>query len=152
MMEGNQNQEVKLETEKVETPNQQTPPVIAEVPEESVAIPQKSVVLFPTVILLIIVSVFAGSLLYQNKQLKDQLKINSFEDCAKAKNSLIQESYPPVCVTKDGRRFTQNVMPEETKTPVPIIVPENSSENEEENVSTQTSSLKQTPQNKETNP
>jgi hypothetical protein len=150
-MEENQNQKPKVETINVQTQNQPTPQVVAEVPEESVAIPQKSIVLFPTAILLVVVSVFAGSLLYQNRQLKNLLKINSFDECTKA-NGVIQESYPPVCVTKDGRRFTQEVPPEETKTPVPIIVPENSPKNEEENISTQTSSLKQTPQNKETNP
>ncbi|HUS26437.1 MAG TPA: hypothetical protein VMY99_03755 [Nevskiaceae bacterium] len=34
--------------------------------------------------------------------------INSYDACAKAGNE-IQESYPPVCVTKDGRRFVQPV-------------------------------------------
>lgn len=99
---------------------QKPPPLISEVPEESQSIPQKSIVLFPTVILLIISSVFAGSLLYQNIQLKKALKINSFEDCAKEKG-VIQESYPRVCITKDGRRFEEKI--KETPIPSPTILP-----------------------------
>ncbi len=38
-------------------------------------------------------------------------QISGYEDCIQAKGSLIQESYPAVCVTKDGRRFTQNLIP-----------------------------------------
>ncbi|HYH74821.1 MAG TPA: hypothetical protein VD735_02560 [Candidatus Saccharimonadales bacterium] len=36
---------------------------------------------------------------------KQQTAINSFAACAKAGNP-VQESYPEVCVTKDGKRFT----------------------------------------------
>ena len=141
-MEEKPNQEAKVETEKVEAQNQQTPPVIAEVPEESVAIPQKSIVLFPTVILLVVVSVFAGSLLYQNRQLKSLLKINSFDECTKA-NGVIQESYPPVCVTKDGRRFTKEVGQEEkTNSLLPTTTPET---DQEIKTTTQTISVKYSP-------
>lgn len=93
--------------------------IVAEVPEESQAIPQKSIIVFPTVILLIIVSALAGYLLYQNRELKKALKINSFADCVNANGglNLIQESYPRVCVTKDGRKFV-----EEIKTPIPTPI------------------------------
>ncbi len=91
--------------------------IIAEVPEESQAIPQKSIVVFPSVILLIAVSIFAGYLLYQNRQLKKALKINGFNDCIK-EEGIIQESHPRVCVTKDGRRFT-----EEIKETLPNLLP-----------------------------
>ncbi len=36
-------------------------------------------------------------------------KIKSFADCQKATGSLIQESYPEVCVTKSGQRFVQPI-------------------------------------------
>lgn len=36
--------------------------------------------------------------------------IKSYEECIKAKGSLVQPSYPPVCVTKGGLRFTQEVI------------------------------------------
>lgn len=110
--------------------NQTTPPpiqpephstIVAEVPEESQAIPQKSIIVFPTVILLIIVSALAGYLLYQNRELKKALKINSFADCINENGglNLIQESYPRVCVTRDGRRFVEEI---ETPTATPVTI------------------------------
>lgn len=51
----------------------ETPPVIQEVPDESVAMPKKTFIVFPTVILLILVSLFTGYLLYQNHLLKQQV-------------------------------------------------------------------------------
>ncbi len=105
-------------------------PIIAEVPEESQAIPQKSIVIFPTVVLLIIVSTFTGYLLYQNIQLKKALKISSFDDCAQEKG-IIQESYPRVCITKDGRRFTEGI-----KETITTPIPENSINPEEKDEDT----------------
>jgi|GEM_PF-3063157 len=86
-------------------------PEFEEVPEESVAIPKKSIILFPTVILLVLISIFAGYLLFQNYQLKNSLKITDFTTCASDTSSVIQESYPRACVTKDGRRFTEKASP-----------------------------------------
>lgn len=37
----------------------------------------------------------------------------SFEDCMKSKGSVIQESYPEVCVTKNGQRFIRELSEEE---------------------------------------
>jgi hypothetical protein len=54
-------------------PTPDTPPAIQEVPDESVAMPKKTLIVFPTVILLILVSLFAGYLLYQNYLLKQQI-------------------------------------------------------------------------------
>ena len=54
-------------------PTPETPPVIQEVPDESVAMPKKTFIVFPTVVLLILVSLFAGYLLYQNHLLKQQI-------------------------------------------------------------------------------
>jgi hypothetical protein len=33
----------------------------------------------------------------------------NFDDCAKLSDSRIQESYPPVCVTKSGKSFTKDL-------------------------------------------
>jgi hypothetical protein len=101
--------------------------IVAEIPQESQSISQKSIILFPTTVLLILISIFTGYLLYQNMELKKALKINSFEDCAK-ESGIIQESYPRVCITKDGRRFTEVVKenpPEEINNePTPLPIPE----------------------------
>lgn len=35
--------------------------------------------------------------------------VKSYEECLKAKGSIVQESYPQVCVTKNGIRFVQEV-------------------------------------------
>lgn len=37
----------------------------------------------------------------------------NFEECKNAKGSIIQESYPEVCVTKDGQHFTQDISEDE---------------------------------------
>lgn len=48
-----------------------------------------------------IVLIVAGAFFFARKS---EPPINSFADCAKAGNP-VQESYPEVCVTKDGKRF-----------------------------------------------
>lgn len=121
----NQEQNIQIPQTQKENVNQE---IIAEVPEESVAIPKKSIIIFPTVILLIFTSVFAGFLLYQNIKLKEALKINSFEECAQA-GGIIQTSYPTVCVTKDGRKFKEEIKNQETENPLPTFLPEINEEN-----------------------
>lgn len=37
------------------------------------------------------------------------VQISSYDDCVKAKSSLIQESYPTICVTAAGQRFIQPI-------------------------------------------
>ena len=49
---------------------------------------------------------FTGWYVWQQKNSKEN--INSYEECAKSGNP-IQESYPSVCRTKDGRVFTQSL-------------------------------------------
>ena len=44
----------------------------------------------------------------RNKKSGDTLASN-YDECTNSAGSIIQESYPPVCVTKDGKRFTQTV-------------------------------------------
>ena len=46
-------------------------------------------------------------LAYTNSKLKKLTAINSYEACTGAEESVIQESYPTICVTKDGRRFVR---------------------------------------------
>ena len=38
-----------------------------------------------------------------------QAQIKSYEDCVAAEDSIIQESYPAVCITKSQTRFVQPV-------------------------------------------
>lgn len=33
--------------------------------------------------------------------------VSTYEECVKARGSKIQESFPPTCITRDGKRFTQ---------------------------------------------
>ncbi len=40
-------------------------------------------------------------------------QINSYNECALSKGSIIQESYPSTCVTLDGKRFSQKHSEEE---------------------------------------
>ena len=61
------------------------------------------------VIVLLIGSVLATTFVYRNVKEQERLAaILSFEDCAK-EAGVIQESYPPVCRTSDGRSFTQDI-------------------------------------------
>lgn len=62
--------------------------------------------LFVIVILAVIAG--CGYYLYQNSEKKQS--ISSFQECADA-GYPVQESYPEVCVTKDGKRFPN---PEQT--------------------------------------
>lgn len=61
-------------------------------------------------ILVICSSVFGLLALQQKEQKKELLKhITSFEECEKAEGSMVQESYPPTCVTADKRSFVQDI-------------------------------------------
>jgi hypothetical protein len=68
--------------------------------------------------MLVVLSFVVGFLALQaNHKKKELLKnINSYDTCVKAKGSLIQESYPPTCVTEDKRSFTQDIGNELTYT------------------------------------
>jgi len=41
--------------------------------------------------------------------------VSTYEECINAKGSVIQESYPATCVTRDKKRFTQPLTDEERK-------------------------------------
>ncbi len=47
-------------------------------------------------------------------------KVGNWEECLQAKGSVIQESYPRVCVTKAGQRFTETIA---TRSPTPTPTP-----------------------------
>jgi len=49
-----------------------------------------------------------GGYLLMNDNSSNPDNISSFEECAAAGN-IIQESYPPVCRTPDGKSFTKKV-------------------------------------------
>ncbi len=58
----------------------------------------------------IIIIIFAGGyFVYRTFFIKSVIK--SYEECIGAKGSIIQESYPQVCITKSGLRFNQEVTP-----------------------------------------
>jgi len=65
-------------------------------------------------LILAVLIIFSAIILYQ-KLFLNQSKITTYEECIKAKGSLIQPMYPPICVTKNGLRFTQEVTPPLTK-------------------------------------
>ncbi len=39
----------------------------------------------------------------------------NYSECVKSKGSIIRESYPAVCVSRDGKEFIQPLSPEEQK-------------------------------------
>lgn len=39
--------------------------------------------------------------------------VTTYEECIRAKGSRVQESFPPTCVTRDGKRFTQPTVDDE---------------------------------------
>lgn len=45
----------------------------------------------------------------------------SFEECAEEKGSSVLETYPAVCVTKDGEQFTQTIEPALSKADTPLL-------------------------------
>lgn len=61
-------------------------------------------ILFPLVIIIILMG---GFFAYKTFFAKPVIK--TYKDCVKTKGSVIQESYPQVCVTKSGLRFAQEV-------------------------------------------
>lgn len=67
------------------------------------------------------VSGIGGYLGYQNLGRSGETVITTYQECIDAVGSRIQESYPQVCVTKDGRQFTE---PVDTPPETPPIYPD----------------------------
>src|SRR3989304_5753178 len=54
----------------------------------------------------------------------------TYEECIKSKGSIIRESYPAVCVAKNGQQFIQPLSPEEKKLlESPLEEPSNNNQN-----------------------
>ena len=45
------------------------------------------------------------------KSAGNYIMAKSFNDCVRMRGSVTRESYPPVCVTKEGNEFTKDVPP-----------------------------------------
>jgi len=96
------------------TPVPQAPPPIPEAPQN----PKSNVNLLAVVTLVLLILVIViGYFIYKNYFAKTQ-SIFSYKDCVNAKGSFIQESFPPVCVTKSGQRFVQQTVSSPTPTPI----------------------------------
>lgn len=75
----------------------------------------KKGILIVVILVVIAALAVAGYLFYQNTQ-RSAVQINSFEACMTAAGSRIQESYPKICVAKDGQQFTQEIIePQESQ-------------------------------------
>src|SRR3989338_2886533 len=97
-------------TSPVQTPIPSVTPVIPTAAPKASRFPIFFVVLI--LILLTVTGVFA----YQNWQMRQQLNApTTYEECIKAPGSVLQESYPATCVTKDGKSFRQILTDEEKK-------------------------------------
>ena len=119
-------QVVSIMTPPVEPPIQQSPvqppvqpgqaqPPSAALPSEASAklgeTMPKSKTSFVTIfgLILLIGSLLALGWYFLSEKLLKQTPVTSYEECLIAKGSLIQETYPQVCVTKSGERFTEPV-------------------------------------------
>jgi hypothetical protein len=68
-----------------------------------------------TLLLMIGVFIVAAVITYIATYFTPVKIITTYEDCVNARGSAIQESYPSVCVTSDGKRFVQPLSEEEQK-------------------------------------
>src|SRR5258706_7824016 len=72
-------------------------------------------------LLVLLLSASTAFLAWQNIQLRQQLTPATYEECIKIPSSHIQESYPSVCVTSDGKIFTQPLTDEQKQNLQPPI-------------------------------
>lgn len=68
-----------------------------------------------TLLLMIGVFIVAAVITYTATIFTPNQNVTSYQDCINARGSSVQESYPSVCVTKDGRKFIQPLSEEEQK-------------------------------------
>jgi len=69
---------------------------------------------------LLIALTFLSLFLYiSNENLNKEISLSTFDECAEFEGSTIQESYPAVCITKNGLRFLQQTGNEELFSPPP---------------------------------
>lgn len=82
--------------------------------ETSIAPAKPKCALMPVFVLItLLVLGAAGYFAYTYIQQKQLPAITTYEACAKAPGSTVQTMYPAVCVTQDGKQFTQPLAPEE---------------------------------------
>lgn len=75
------------------------------------------------VVCIVIITIISGYLTYRNFTLQKNIPApSSFIECTNMADSIIRESFPPVCVTKNGVSFTQPLTQEEQKN---LLPPEN---------------------------
>lgn len=94
-------------------------------PLQNVKIPDRSPPLFLRIVVTLLLMAFLFGIsiaisLY-TKELNAPAPTN-FAECSTAKGSVIQESYPEVCVTKKGQRFVKEISEEEKKLLEPPVV------------------------------
>lgn len=65
---------------------------------------------------LLLSTLIAVDLFTKGRDQESKITITNYDECANAAGSVIQESYPEVCVTKDGEQFVHEV---EIITPTP---------------------------------
>lgn len=90
------------------TPQNQDLTQASTVPSNQTVIKPKSVLSQTNLILLALVSAI-GFLIIQNRQLKSEVGVSSFETCVQAQGSILTESYPATCITKSGLKFVQQL-------------------------------------------
>ncbi|GEM_PF-2393866 len=94
-----------------------TIPIPPQIPAP-IPFPSPKISTFPVffTILVLTLLVVTGVFGYQNWQLRQQLNApTTYEECIKAPGSVLQESYPATCVTRNGERFKQPLTDEEKK-------------------------------------
>ena len=68
------------------------------------------------VTLLLMLGLFVlASVITYTARLFSPITVNSYKACTGLKSSIIQETYPSVCVTKSGQRFVEPLSEEEQK-------------------------------------
>jgi putative hemolysin len=81
----------------------------------------KNVAIISIIFISIAVLALGGFLIYKNLSGKEV--VTTFEECMTAEGSVLEESYPPVCLAKNGSRFVAEVPEmEEPKNEVPLPV------------------------------
>lgn len=58
---------------------------------------------------------FVVSFFIAYQTINKQKPPENYDECTKTRGSIIRESYPAVCVTKDNKEFIQPLSPEEQK-------------------------------------
>jgi len=90
----------------MDTPTNPSPPQTVQLPSS----PKLSLQPLYTMLILIFGMLLgAGGLFAYQEYIATTPAITSFDECMKSKGSIVQESYPATCVTRDGTRFVQPV-------------------------------------------